>query len=48
MQCCGNCEYNCFESVNGRGRFYCGNEKSDMAGNLTDYSDTCDEWEERQ
>lgn len=44
-ECCGTCEYNCYDySPN---QFYCGNENSEMAGALTDYDDTCDEWQEK-
>lgn len=46
-KCCGNCGWNCCESVGGRLEFYCGNEESEMAGSLTDFEDTCDEWKEK-
>ena len=45
-ECCGNCKYNCFDEINGRVKFYCGNENSDMSGALTDYMDSCEEWED--
>lgn len=45
-KCCGNCGWNCCEASGGRFQFYCGNKDSEMAGSLTDYEDTCDEWKE--
>ena len=45
---CNTCKYNCCEAVGGRFKFYCGNENSEMAGSLTDYDDTCDEWEGKE
>lgn len=45
-KCCGTCKYNCYDySPN---QYYCGNAQSEMAGALTDYNDTCDEWADKE
>ena len=43
--CCGTCKYNCYDySPN---QFYCENQQSKRAGEVTDYSDTCNEYAEK-
>lgn len=44
-QCCGTCEYHKFENVNDG--YVCVNSDSEYCADWTEYSDCCEEWEER-
>ena len=43
--CCGNCKYNKFDKEDG---FYCNNEDIDEYGLPTQYTDCCDNFEEKE
>lgn len=42
-ECCGNCIFNRYHD----GEFLCGNEDSEMYGIFTEYSNSCNEYEEK-
>ena len=44
-QCCGTCKYHQFENVNDG--YVCVNSDSEYCADWTEYSDCCEEWEER-
>ena len=44
-QCCGTCKYHKFENVNDG--YVCVNSDSEYCADWTEYSDCCEEWEER-
>lgn len=45
---CGTCDFNKFRQDDyGNDEFYCGNPDSELYGIPTEYSDRCDEWEEK-
>ena len=44
-QCCGTCKYHQFENVNDG--YVCVNSDSEYCADWTEYSDFCEEWEER-
>ena len=48
-ECCGTCKYNRYARNGVRhSDFYCGNEDSFEYGSPTLYSDTCDDYEEKE
>ena len=44
-QCCGTCKYHQFENVDDG--YVCVNIDSEYFADWTEYSDYCEEWEER-
>ena len=47
MNCCGECKYN-KRNWSQDGYFYCSNVDSDNYGYSTAYSDSCDDYEEKE
>lgn len=49
---CGTCNHNKHDNdgsgIRQRGGYYCGNERSEYYACPTAYSDTCDDWEEKE
>lgn len=48
---CGNCRFNKYDfdgsGIRQKGGFYCNNERSENCGCPTAYSDTCNDFEDR-
>lgn len=44
-RCCGTCKWHEYDDISGD--FVCVNGDSDCCADWTDYSDSCEEWEER-
>ena len=46
-KCCGTCEYHLPGEVPGKGDWVCNNGESEYYALETEYSDTCDDWYEK-
>ena len=46
-ECCGKCKYHKSYDINGTSEWYCDNQDSYNNGIETDYTDTCEDFEER-
>lgn len=44
-QCCGNCEYGSYDSMQG---YVCVNGDSEYCADFVEYDHTCEDWEEKK